>query len=70
MPKPVDVHPWKYLVQPWDRVHVDFASFEGKNCLLLVDEHSKCPEVRYLSSTTAAKTIQALTGIFAAYELQ
>ena len=67
MPKPETVHPWKYPVQPWDRVHIDFATFEGKKFLLLVDAYSKWPEVRYMASTTAAKTIEALTDIFATH---
>ncbi|XP_043190127.1 uncharacterized protein LOC122364110 isoform X2 [Amphibalanus amphitrite] len=67
MPKPENVHPWKYPVQPWDRVHIDFATFEGKTYLLLVDAYSKWPEVRYMSSTTATKTIEVLTDIFATH---
>ena len=67
MPKPETVHPWKYPVQPWDRVHIDFATFEDKKYLLLVDAYSKWPEVRYMCNTTAAKTIEVLTDIFATH---
>ena len=67
MPRPETVHPWKYPVQPWDRVHIDFATFEDRKYLLLVDAYSKWPEVRYMASTTAAKTIEVLTDIFATH---
>ena len=45
MPKPETVHPWKYPGQPWDRVHIDFATFDEKKYLLLVDAYSKWPEI-------------------------
>lgn len=67
MPKPETIHPWKYPVQPWDRVHIDFATFDDRKYLLLVDAYSKWPEVRHMSSTTAARTIEVLTDIFATH---
>ena len=39
----------------------------GGSYLIAVDAHSKWPEVHYMSSTTAAKTIQVLRTMFARY---
>jgi len=60
------VHMWEYPEQPWSRVHIDFAGPEqGKMLLVVVDAHSKWPEVKVMSSTTASKTIEVLREIFA-----
>ena len=62
--------PWIWPSRPWQRVHVDFAGpFKGRMFLILVDAHSKWPEVVEMSSTSAAKTIEVLRQIFAAYGL-
>ena len=48
------------------RVHVDFAGpLCGKMFFLLMDAHSKWPEVYEMTSTTALKTIEILRYIFA-----
>ncbi|KAK3739921.1 hypothetical protein QZH41_004932 [Actinostola sp. cb2023] len=51
------------------RIHVDYAEFEGVYYLVVVDAHSKWPEVFATSSTTATKTIDLLSVLFAAYGL-
>ena len=44
-PAVAPLHPWVWPSKPWQRVHIDFAGpFLGKN-LLLVDAHSKWPEI-------------------------
>ena len=49
---------------------MDFAGpVSGKMCFLLMDAHSKWPEVYEMTSTTAQKTIEILRHIFASYEL-
>lgn len=46
MPPPVPVHPWEWPTEPWQRIHVDYAGpFEGHNFLVVIDAHSKWPEV-------------------------
>ena len=36
------LHPWAWLMVPWQHIHVDFAGSEnGKMLLILVDTHSK-----------------------------
>ncbi|XP_039213747.1 uncharacterized protein K02A2.6-like, partial [Crotalus tigris] len=64
------VHKWEETQSPWSRVHIDYAGpFQGQFFLVLVDSHSKWLEVVPVSSTTTAKTIQVLRGIFAAHGL-
>ncbi|XP_025758532.1 uncharacterized protein K02A2.6-like [Oreochromis niloticus] len=59
------LHPWLWPSCPWERIHVDFAGpFEGHMYLVVVDAHSKWPEVHIMDSTTAGKTIQVLRGLF------
>ncbi|XP_043200158.1 uncharacterized protein K02A2.6-like isoform X3 [Amphibalanus amphitrite] len=61
------VHPWVYPSAPWERVHIDFASHQGRDYLVLVDAFSKWPEIEEMHGTTATKTIEALTKIFATH---
>ncbi|KAJ8346504.1 hypothetical protein SKAU_G00279050 [Synaphobranchus kaupii] len=64
----VPLHPWMWPSSPWERIHVDFAGpFEGHMYLVVVDAHSKWPEVHIMDSTTASKTIQVLRGLFSRY---
>ncbi|KAK9395533.1 putative protein K02A2.6-like [Crotalus adamanteus] len=64
------VHRWEETQSPWSRVHIDYAGpFQGQFFLVLVDSHSKWLEVVPVSSTTTAKTIQVLRGIFATHGL-
>ncbi|XP_029141795.1 uncharacterized protein K02A2.6-like [Protobothrops mucrosquamatus] len=64
------VHRWEETHAPWSRVHIDYAGpFQGQFFLLLVDSHSKWLEVIPVSSTTTARTIQVLRGIFASHGL-
>ena len=56
--------------QPWQRIHIDFAGpFLGSNFLVVVDTHSKWPEVVEMKTLTSAKTIEALRELFATYGL-
>ena len=60
----VPLHPWKWPVKPWERIHIDF--FE-KDKLNFVDAYSKWLEIISLSSTTSLKTIEALRSLFSSY---
>ena len=69
-PPAAPLHPWLWPSKPWQRIHVDFAGpINGKSYLLVVDAHSKWPEIVELSSTTAQRTIAELHKIFAAHGL-
>ena len=62
------VHSWEWPTTPWQRIHVDFAGpFLGRMFLIIVDAHSKWPEVEIMSSTTSTQTIDRLRTIFARY---
>ncbi|XP_033120245.1 uncharacterized protein K02A2.6-like [Anneissia japonica] len=65
MPKAAPVHPWEWTSTPWDRLHVDFVG-PFMNCmfLIVVDAHSKWPEVFPMKSTTALRTIEKLRILF------
>lgn len=67
-PCPSPLHPWSWPEAPWQRIHIDFAGpFEGRMFLVVVDAHSKWPEVHMMDSTTSSKTIQVLCGLFSRY---
>ena len=70
MPASAPLHPWEWPARPWSRLHMDFAGpFLGRMFLIVVDAHSKWPEVVPMSSTTSANTISALRNIFARFGL-
>ena len=55
------LHPWLWPAKPWQRVHIDFAGpFMNRTFLIVVDDHSKWPEVIKMHSITAQKTITEL----------
>ena len=65
-PAVAPLHPWVWSTAPWKRIHVNFAGpFLDKMFLIVVDAHSKRPEVTPMSLTTAPKTIAALQLLFA-----
>ena len=62
--------PWSWPIAPWQRVQVDFATHQAKHYLIMVDAHSKWPEVIVpMKTTTADSTINAMRNIFARYGL-
>ncbi|XP_064475673.1 uncharacterized protein K02A2.6-like [Ornithodoros turicata] len=66
---PVHLHQWEVPKEPWYRFHADFAEFDGKTYLVVIDAYSKWPEVKLMRSTKASATIEALEDIFAAQGL-
>ncbi|XP_048059455.1 uncharacterized protein K02A2.6-like [Megalobrama amblycephala] len=67
-PQLAPLHPWDWPETPWQRVHVDFAGpVEGKMLLIVVDAHSKWPEVAVMHSTTAEKTVVKLGEMFSRF---
>ncbi|XP_054279105.1 uncharacterized protein K02A2.6-like [Macrosteles quadrilineatus] len=65
----VPLQPWSWPNRNWQRLHLDFAAYEGKDFLILVDSRSKWPEIFHMKSTTSAKVIEKLRTCFAAYGL-
>ena len=64
------LHYWPWPPAPWDRIHIDFAGpFMGKMLFIVVDVHSKWPEVCIMTSTTTARTISVLREMFTRFGL-
>ena len=69
-PSAAPLHPWLWPSKPWVRIHVDFVGpFQKKMFMLVVDAHSKWPEIVKVPSTTASKTIEELRKLFSAHGL-
>ncbi|CAM4592021.1 unnamed protein product, partial [Lepidochelys olivacea] len=69
-PQWAPLHPWDWPENLWQRIHMDFAGpLEGSMFLVVVDAHSKWPEVSIMQSTTAESTIQKLRGLFSRFGL-
>ena len=67
-PANAPLHPWAWPSQPWQRLHIDFAGpFLDKSFFIVVDAHSKWPEVVEMCQTTTAKTIETLRHLFAVH---
>jgi transposase InsO family protein len=47
-----------------DRVHIDFADFQNRQWLIIVDAKTNWPEVVQMRNTTSEQTVQALHEIF------
>ena len=68
LPATAPLHPWIWPAKPFQRVHIDFLGpFRGHMWLVLVDSHSKWPEVLQFQSTTANATVNSLRTVFARY---
>ena len=69
-PAAAPLHPWIWPDTPWKRIHVDFAGpYLGHMFFIVVDAHSKWPEVEVMSTTTSVKTIEVLRSLFARHGL-
>lgn len=68
-PAVAPLHPWPWPTRIWQRIHIDFAEKDGVNYLIVVDSHSKWLEAVAMRSTTSAKTIEVLRGMFASHGL-
>ena len=69
-PKTALLHSWELPARPWQRIHIDFAGpFLGTMFLIVVDVHSKWPEVIPMTTTTASRTNEELRKLFATHGL-
>lgn len=70
LPQLAPLHPWDWPEEPWQRVHIDFAGpLESRMFLVVVDAHSKWPEVAVMKGTSSEKTVEALISIFSRFGL-
>lgn len=57
------LYSWPEATRPWQRIHIDYASRNGENFLVVVDSYSKWPEIVQTTSTTTEKTIEILQNL-------
>ena len=69
MPAKAPLHPWEWPSEPWHRVEVDYADFNGQSLLIIINTHSKWIDVHVTRGTTSAVTIEKLRRCFATYGL-
>ena len=68
MPTTAPLHPWEWATGPWQCIHIDYAGpFQNSMLLVVVDAHSKWPEVVPVSFTTSSSTIEAQRDLFARF---
>ena len=57
-PPSAPLHPWEFPEKPWQRLHTDLAGpFLGKMWLIVMDAHSKWPEVFCLNNNATTSNI-------------
>ena len=61
------LQPWSWPTRLWQRVHIDYAEYQGKYFFLAVDAHSKWPEIFAMTKTTTEKTISILYPLFSSF---
>ena len=66
-PPTTPLQPWSWPTRPWQRVHTDYAEYQGKYFFVAVDAHSKWPEIFATTKTTTEKTISILRHLFSSY---
>ena len=66
LPATAPLHPWSWPTEPWERIHIDFLGpLRGSMWLVVIDAHSKWPEVFRMNSTTTDATVACLRTLFA-----
>ncbi|XP_044747447.1 uncharacterized protein K02A2.6-like [Coccinella septempunctata] len=69
-PPKVPLANWSWPKEVWERLHIDYLGpIAGKYYLIILDAHSKWPEVFETSSTNTEITIKILKQIFARFGL-
>ena len=66
-PALAQLHPFEWPDQPWYRIHIDHAEFEGQLILVIVDSHSKFIDAHIVLSTSSSQTIRKLRQTFATH---
>ena len=61
--------PWSWPTAPWQCIHIDFATHQSNNYYIIVDVHSKWPEVFGPMKTTTAEATANAMHVFARYGL-
>ena len=70
MPVKTHLQSWPMPNGPWQRIHVDFCGpLDGLYYFVIVDAHSKWPEIFQTKSITSAKTIEFIENCFERFGL-
>ena len=65
VPTLAPLHSWVWPSKPWQHLHVDYAGpFQGWMFLVVIDAHSKWPEVQEVSAATTEKIVTASVARF------
>jgi hypothetical protein len=69
-PPKASLHSWPPATKPWKRIHINYAGPHlGKHFLIVVDAHSKYPDVIPVPSMTSQQTVTALRKLCAQHGL-
>jgi transposase InsO family protein len=69
-PFKASLYSWPPATKPWERIHIDYARPHlGKPFLIVVDAHSKYPDVIPVHSMTSGQTVTALRKLCAQHGL-
>jgi len=66
-PLAAKTHYWEYPQAPWERIHADFASYGKLTYLIIVDAHSKWPEIHILPDMNSSTVIKTLDNLISSY---
>jgi hypothetical protein len=61
--------PWSFPQGVWQRLHIDYAEYNKKFYLILIDAYSKWIDAIPMSTTTSSQTIKELRRLFAMFGL-
>ncbi|XP_028656990.1 uncharacterized protein K02A2.6-like [Erpetoichthys calabaricus] len=65
-PQSAPLHTWEWPSSVWQRLHIDYAGpFHNRMFLIVVDAHSKWPEIFAVKKATSSKTVDILHTLFA-----
>jgi transposase InsO family protein len=66
---PPPLIPWSFPQGVWQRLHIDYAEYNKKFYLILIDAYSKWIDAIPMSTTTSSQTIKELRRLFAMFGL-
>lgn len=66
-PKKSEISNWNPSNYPFERVHIDFFHFIGREFLIMVDSYSKWIEISEMAKTNATKVIEKLRNWFSVW---
>jgi len=64
LPPSVPFHYWPWENKPIKRFHIDFASIDNLQVLVVLDSHSKWIEAIPIQTATTSTTVEALKSCF------